>query len=231
MAGYACARVLRAPDTSLVPAEDVDPTVGLQSRVIDSIPEAEVLEFHGLRPGAPAVEQRMRYMRFEGRMRPATIADLSWYIAKKYGAALAVRDTAIRDLIALHNPWETTVLASTRDIPGFSPSQLDPDLRGLSLTRLDVPDASCPDTTMTIIYTWTRVGGTLVRYTFRSHKDRAPYCCSRTVLQEGIGDATYLASCRPAQHPSSGRRRCSERDVISAAPRGNLSFRGMSGLL
>jgi len=166
-----------------------DSISGLRSRVVDSIPGRAVVEFYGERHG---VERRLRYLRDDCGTRPLTLDDLSWFIAEKHSKDPKARDEAIRDFIALHNPWETTILSSAKDIPGFRPDQLDPDLRGLSLARVDVQDGKRADTTITVIYAWTQVGGELKRYRFKTQRNFAPYCYSCVTLQTDVGEAWYL---------------------------------------
>jgi len=187
----------------LVRSEGAPPS-DFQSRVVDTIPGKAIVEFFGEQYG---VNERVRYLQDDSGLRALTLSNLSWYIAEKHGGISQTRDEAIRDLIALHNTRETILLSSVEDIPGFEVEQLDPDFRNLSLARLDIPDSrtlsavaaghrssSAPAVTITVLYTWTRVGGELKRYRFRTYEGKAPYCYSCISLQDDLGDSDSLSS-------------------------------------
>ena len=198
--GYVLGHVLQCSDTASSekpqsrvveppPAPDTAPPQGAESREIDSIPGKAIVEFYGW---SRVIDRRKRYLRDDKGLRPLDLSDLSWYIAEKHERGVVSRDQAILDFIALHNVRETLVLSSPRDIPGFKTEQLDPDLRVLSMERLDVPDPKNPLMTLTIVYTWTQLGGELKRYRFRTLQGKAPYCYSCATLQVEVGAAHYL---------------------------------------
>lgn len=179
--GYGLAHSLRRPENA--------PPLGLQSRVVDSISDQAIVEFFGDRGG---VEERYRYFRGARVLLPLDLGNLSGYIARKHGSSPESRDPAIHDFVAIHNTRDTIVLSSAEDIPGFQRERMDPDLRDLPLTRRDVPDPRNAAMTLTIVYTWTRLGGELKRYRFQAHERCAPICDSCVTLQRDLGDATYL---------------------------------------
>jgi len=185
MVGAACVTAACGLACLLGPT-DSEPPPGFQSRVMDSIAGMSILEFSG---GSFGVECRSRHFRDGNGTRPLNIHDLSLYIAAKHGAHPSSQTTAIRDFSRLYNPWETIVLTSAQDIPGFSRDQLDPDLRGLALAPTETHEGTV---TLSIVYAWTRVGGVLARYRFRTDQGQAPRCCGIIVLQSGLGNAAYL---------------------------------------
>ena len=179
--GYGLAHLLRRPENA--------PPRGFQSRVVDSISDQAIVEFFGDSGG---IEERCRYFRGTRVLLPLDLGNLSGYIAQKHGSSPKSRDRAIHDFIALHNTRATIVLSSAEDISGFQREQMDPDLRDLSFARRDVPDPRNAAMTLTIVYTWTRLGGELKRYRFKAHEACAPICHSCVTLQRDLGDATYL---------------------------------------
>jgi hypothetical protein len=158
----------------------------LERRVIDIIGEKSVIEYRQSRHG---IAGRVRYLSDSGGLHRLSLSNLSSYITEKYAAVPASRDAAIRDFIRLHNPFETLVLRSEQDIPGFTRDQLDPDLRDLTLAPVETVRNRVVSS---VVYSWTRVGGKLKRYMFESHPKGGPECRSCRVLQTGVGDAAYL---------------------------------------
>jgi hypothetical protein len=157
-----------------------------QRRIVDTVGKKSIIEYRGYRYGTA---RRIRYLSDSKGLHRLNLGNLSSYISEKYATVPESRDAAIRDFIKLHNPWETLVLKSEQDIPGFTRDQLEPDLRDLSLTPVEiVQDVEV----LSIIYCWTRVSGKLKRYMFESHSKRGLHCCSCVVLQTGVGDAVYL---------------------------------------
>ncbi len=85
-------------------------------------------------------------------------------------------------------------MKSANGIPGFSQDQLEPDLRDLLLAPCDayVEDGLERGKTVSIVYTWTKVGGQSKRQRFEYKEKFAPRCSSCIVLQVGVDDAAYL---------------------------------------
>lgn len=158
----------------------------LSSRIVDSIGARQIVEFYGSPSG---VEERLRYFRDDQSIRPINLPDLNAFIREKFDPDVSRPEDAIKDFIKLHNGWEQVVLSSPEDIPGFSPNQLDQDLSNLTLSPVKTVSDS---ETISVMYTWTQVGGVLRRYKFKTREGQGPVCCSCITIQTRVGEFKLL---------------------------------------
>jgi hypothetical protein len=117
------------------------------------------------------------------------IYSLSYYIETKCAISLPDPMEAIREFMRLGNVYETVVVESLEEIPGYAERPLDSDLAGIKVGTQVTKNAE--EEKEIVVYTYTRINGLLNRYKFWV-KGKHFRCQSCTLMGRDIGDAHRL---------------------------------------
>ncbi len=126
-------------------------------------------------------------MNSRGEVRKLTLDSLNAIFRDEYPgpSESKKREQLIRDFIELHDGDGPVVIKNVSDIPGYDRVPLDPDIAEAVRAPFSFGNL------VSVVYTYTRVGGVIRRYRFEFERGNMFRGAECTVIGRGIGNAVY----------------------------------------